>query len=192
MSDKQSLRFQLRKRRKVFEKDHLFRNNLYDFLPVPLRLAIERADVVAGYVRAGSEVDASGVLFAVAGVGKSIALPWLADRSAALAFREWAPGQPLETAPFGFQQPIASAPLCTPDLILTPLVGFDRALNRLGQGAGHYDRAFAAHPSSLRVGLAWSVQECEALSVDPWDVPLDAVLTEKEWITGPQSRIGAA
>lgn len=192
MNDKQSLRFQLRKRRKAFEKDHLFWSDSLDFLPLPLRLAIDGARIVAGYVKTGSEVDASRLLDVAAKAGKPLALPWLADRSATLVFREWAPGHALETAPFGFQQPTADSPLCVPDLILAPLVGFDRALNRLGQGAGHYDRVFAEIPSSLRVGLAWSIQECENLAVEPWDVSLDAILTEKEWITGPQSRIGAS
>ena len=189
MKDKNNLRIELRKIRKLFEKDHFFWPSLDDALPKPLRLAIEAAGIVAGYVRAGSEVDASGLISVAADHGKTTALPWLADRTTLLAFREWSPGQPLETAPFGFQQPLATAPLCAPDLILTPLLGFDRAMNRLGQGAGHYDRAFGSYPASLRIGLAWSVQECPALSPDPWDVPLDAVLTEKEWIVGPQSRI---
>ena len=192
MNDKQSLRFQLRKRRKAFEKDHVFWSDSMNYLPYSLRLAFDEARIVAGYVKSGSEVDASLLLDVVAEAGKTIALPWLADRSAMLVFREWGPGQTLETAPFGFQQPSADSPLCTPDVILTPLVGFDRALNRLGQGAGHYDRVFAEIPSSLRIGLAWSIQECENLLVEPWDVPLDAILTEKEWITGPQSRIGAS
>jgi 5-formyltetrahydrofolate cyclo-ligase len=191
VKDKHNLRFQLRKSRKEFEKDHLFWSDSVSFLPLPLRLAIDEARVVAGYVKTGSEVDSSHLLDVAAAAGKPIALPWLADRGAMLVFREWVPGQALETAPFGFQQPSAEAPLCTPDLILTPLVGFDRALNRLGQGAGHYDRIFAEMPSSLRVGLAWSIQECENLPVEPWDVPLDAILTETEWITGPRSRIGA-
>jgi len=97
----------------------------------------------------------------------------------------------MEQADFGFLQPLPSAEICNPDLILTPLVGFDRSLNRLGQGAGYYDRAFAALPDSLRIGIAWSIQECDGLVPDSWDMPLDAVLTEKEWITAPHSRIGA-
>lgn len=191
MKDKHSLRFQLRKIRKEFEKDHLFWSSSSNFLPLPLRLAIDEARIIAGYVKTGSEVDPSLLLDVAVAAGKPIALPWLADRNATLVFREWVPGQPLETAPFGFQQPPSDSLLCIPDLILTPLVGFDRALNRLGQGAGHYDRIFAANPSSLRVGLAWSIQECENLPVEPWDISLDAILTETEWITGPLSRIGA-
>jgi 5-formyltetrahydrofolate cyclo-ligase len=69
-----------------------------------------------------------------------------------------------------------------PDLILTPLVAFDRSLARLGQGAGHYDRAFARYPLARRIGVAFSVQEVERLPTDAWDVPLHAIVTEREWI----------
>jgi 5-formyltetrahydrofolate cyclo-ligase len=55
-------------------------------------------------------------------------------------------------------------------------------MRRLGQGAGFYDRAFARLPAARRIGLAWSAQEADALPADPWDVPLHAVATEKEWI----------
>ena len=58
----------------------------------------------------------------------------------------------------------------------------DRRGNRLGQGAGQYDRAFAAHPAAWRIGVAWSVQQVDALAPDPWDVPLHAIVTESEWI----------
>jgi len=189
VNDKHSLRFQLRKSRKAFEKEHLFYTGVGCHLPGQFRHVLAIAEVVAGYVQVGSEVDPAGLMQLAASMGKTLALPWLANRTAPIMFREWKTGEPLETAPFGFRQPLATVPKCVPDMILTPLVGFDRALNRLGQGAGHYDRAFAACPDSLRIGLAWSVQECAALTPDPWDVPLDAVLTEKEWITGPQSRI---
>jgi 5-formyltetrahydrofolate cyclo-ligase len=187
--DKKTIRVELRKSRNLFEKNHFFwPSNLKD-LPAPLLRMIGAARVVAGYAKAGSEVDATCLIALAAGLGRTTALPWLSDRIAPLVFREWAPGEALEAAPFGFRQPLATAQRCTPDLIFTPLLGFDRAMNRLGQGAGHYDRAFASNPDSLRIGLAWSVQECPDLSTDPWDVPLDAVLTEKEWITGAQSRI---
>ena len=76
----------------------------------------------------------------------------------------------------------ATVEATAPDVILLPLIGFDRALNRLGQGAGYYDRACAALPDARRIGLAWNVQEWPALPADPWDVPLDAVATQREWI----------
>lgn len=188
MNNKKNLRAELRNVRKDFEKNHLFWP-VANSTPEPYRRTLRSAKVVAGYICSGSEADPAGLLEEAVRMGKVVALPCLADRAAPLVFRKWNPGDPLELAPFGFRQPAASAPEYRPDVILTPLVGFDRAMNRLGQGAGHYDRAFAAQPDAMRIGLAWSVQECAALAPDPWDMPLDAVLTEKEWITGPQSRI---
>ena len=61
----------------------------------------------------------------------------------------------------------------TPDVIVAPLIAFDRAMNRLGQGGGYYDRAFARFPDALRIGLAWSAQELDDVPADPWDLPLD-------------------
>jgi 5-formyltetrahydrofolate cyclo-ligase len=151
---------------------------------------LKRAICVAGYCAVGSEVNVDEMLGIAAKAGTATALPYLADRSALMEFRAWSPGEPLERAPFGFNQPISTAPCASPDLILLPLVGFDRAMNRLGQGAGHYDRALATHPEALRIGIAWSVQEVLELPSDPWDMPMDGVMTEKEWIIGANSRIG--
>lgn len=190
-SDKDRIRSEVRKRRDNFVKERLSCSEFAANLPAPLERLVQSSNIVAGYVRLGSEIDPSNLIDAAAQLGRTIALPCLRGRADDLVFRKWQPGEPMEKADFGFLQPLPSAEACNPDLILTPLVGFDRALNRLGQGAGYYDRAFAARPDSLRIGIAWSIQECDGLMTDPWDMPLDAVLTEKEWITAPHSRIGA-
>ena len=52
----------------------------------------------------------------------------------------------------------------------------------LGFGGGYYDRAFAAYPDAIRIGIGWSVQECDSLPHEDHDMPLNAVLTEREWI----------
>ena len=119
----------------------------------------------------------------------AFALPCAKSKDERLVFRRWVVGDALEMSPLGFLQPLSTAPKVTPSLIITPLLGFDHALNRLGQGAGHYDRAFEDFPNALRIGLAWSVQEVKSITTDLWDKPLDAVLTEKEWITAPSSRL---
>ncbi|MFO1241042.1 MAG: 5-formyltetrahydrofolate cyclo-ligase [Sphingomonadaceae bacterium] len=191
MTDKKKLRTDIRKRREDFVKSQLNGPDVSLGLPDSLKSLFRSANVVAGYVKLGSEVDPSDLISAAVDMGRTIALPCLIGRATDLVFRKWQPGDPMEQADFGFMQPLPSAEACNPDLILTPLVGFDRALNRLGQGAGYYDRAFAALPDSLRIGVAWSIQECDGLVPDPWDMPLDAVLTEKEWIRAPHSRIGA-
>lgn len=187
MLNKNELRLKLRNDRKSFEKGRAFLEP--GTVPEGFVTVLRASAIVATYVKSGSEADPTVLTALARRSGKTIALPRLADREAPLVFRIWKPDDPLEQAPFGFRQPAASAPPAAPDLILAPLVGFDRNLNRLGQGAGHYDRAFAALPDSLRIGIAWSIQEVEALPADPWDVRIDAVLTEKEWITGPHSRI---
>ena len=62
------------------------------------------------------------------------------------------------------------------------LVAFDRSLNRLGQGGGHYDRTFEKYPDAIRIGLAWSVQEADNIPVERHDVTLHAIVTESELI----------
>ncbi len=68
------------------------------------------------------------------------------------------------------------------DAIFIPLVGFDRLGNRLGMGAGFYDRSLAGlrYPKPLLIGIAFSCQEVEQLPADPWDIPLDYIVTNRE------------
>src|SRR3546814_12392054 len=95
-------------------------------------------------------------------------------------FRRWRLGEPLEKGPWGTQQPADHAALAAPDIIFCPLVGFDRRGGRIGQGGGHYDRYFAAHPGALRIGIGWSVQEIDATTRQSTDIPPDATLTQQE------------
>ena len=99
-----------------------------------------------------------------------------------MRFRAWAPGDPVEHGPMKLRQPPLSAAERAPDLIVTPLLGFDRTGGRIGHGAGHYDRAFAQFPGARRLGFAWSVQEERSIPRDPWDVPLHMIATERELI----------
>lgn len=139
--------------------------------------------VVASYVAIGSEADPAPLARAAADAGCRLALPHVVSREAPLAFLAWHDALPLIAGPFGLMQPPADGDTVTPDIVLAPLVAFDRALNRIGQGAGHYDRAFAVVPDAARIGVAWSIQKVDAIEADPWDRPLDAIVTEKGWIT---------
>lgn len=138
--------------------------------------------VVASYMPVGDEADPSPLAQAAVNAGCVLALPHVVDKPTPLRFLAWDDEIALSAGPFGLSQPPESAAVMVPDVILTPLLGFDRAGNRIGQGAGHYDRAFAAHPDAWRIGVAWSVQEVAALEPDAWDVPLHAIATEQEWI----------
>lgn len=137
---------------------------------------------VAGFVAIGSEADPAPILAEAARRGIEIALPWVDKLSEPMRFLSWKPGDPLEPGPFGLMQPGADAPEVVPDLVLVPLLAFDRYGGRLGQGAGYYDRALAELRAVRTIGVAWSVQEIDRVPLDPWDVPIEAIATECDWI----------
>lgn len=137
---------------------------------------------VASYVPIGSEADPAPLADAAVAAGCRLALPYVVDRATPLRFLPQQTDKPLIKGPFGLLQPEDGIAV-EPDIVLTPLVIFDRNLNRIGQGAGHYDRAFAAFPAARRIGVAWSIQMLDHIQPDPWDAPLDAIATERDWIT---------
>lgn len=134
---------------------------------------------VTTYIALGSEADPTQLAAAAAAHGCRLALPRITDRSSPMRFLAWSMDDELVTGPLGLRQPGPDAEEVTPDIIFTPLLGFDARLDRLGQGAGFYDRAFARYPDAWRVGIAWSVQQVPAVPTDIWDVPLHAVVTEE-------------
>lgn len=152
--------------------------------PEALGEALARPGIIASYLPVDGEADPAAIVAAAVARGWRIALPHITSRAAPMRFLGWAPGEPLVPAPFGLSQPSADAPVVEPGLILTPLVAFDARGHRLGQGAGHYDRAFAALPDARRWGVAWACQQVAAVPVDRWDVPLDGVITEAGWLAG--------
>lgn len=183
--DKPALRRRLRARRAAFvaSLDDGARVARLAALVGRLLDRIGPARTIAAYVAMDDEIDPRPFIDAADARGVAIALPCIAAREAPMVFRRWRSGEPLVAGALRIPEPSPDSPAVTPDLVLTPLVGFDRAGGRLGQGAGFYDRAFARLPDAGRIGLAWSIQEVARLPLDPWDVPLHAVATETEWIT---------
>jgi 5-formyltetrahydrofolate cyclo-ligase len=145
------------------------------------------ARTVALYMGLDDEAPAQRLAAPLIAMGKRVALPRVLDRLGSMDFLPWTPDAPLVPGPFRTSHPEPGDGPVTPDAIIAPLVGFDRALNRLGQGGGYYDRAFARFPDALRIGLAWSAQELDDVPADPWDLPLDIILTEAELIEGPDA-----
>ena len=151
--------------------------------PSPLKSLFIAGKTVAAYVAIGSEADPFALLRTAHDAGCHTTLPYVTSKVAPMQFLRWAPGEPLETGPFGLIQPAVSNAIVKPDVVLVPLVAFDTGLARLGQGAGHYDRALSVLSDVVTVGIAWSVQKSDFVPTDPWDIPLDYMLTEKEWMT---------
>jgi 5-formyltetrahydrofolate cyclo-ligase len=113
------------------------------------------------------------------------------ENSSKLTFIRYDKDDRLQKNKFGILEPRFSPDKIIPgeqlDLVFLPLVAFDRNGNRLGMGAGYYDKTFAfrQNPKSskpLLIGLAFALQEHAEIPFDHWDILLDGVVTEKEWI----------
>ena len=188
-ADKADLRALARDQRRAFVAtlDPLAHRLAFKVLPSPLARRLAEARTVALYMGLDDEAPAQRLAAPLIAMGKRVALPRVLDRLGSMDFLPWTPDAPLVPGPFRTSHPEPGDGPVTPDAIIAPLVGFDRALNRLGQGGGYYDRAFARFPDALRIGLAWSAQELDAVPADPWDLPLDIILTEAELIEGPDA-----
>ena len=136
---------------------------------------------VAGYRPMGSELDPGPLLARLAELGARILLPVVAKRGGPLVFREAGDlaGHVPDAA--GILAPPPTALEAAPDLIIAPLLAFDRSGGRLGYGGGYYDRTVAllrAGPGVTVVGLAFSGQEVDNVPREPHDQRLDAICTE--------------
>ena len=161
-----------------------------------LRTLVARSGTasVGGYSANGSEVDLQALL-----VGLEAGCLWLPRVVAPqrpLGFVAIDPQTRFQTSALGVMEPVGDSiiPASALDLVLIPLLAFDRSGTRVGYGGGYYDRSLAEcgprHP--LRVGVAFACQEWPALPRRAWDQPLHLVVTEKEIIECPaiQTRPG--
>jgi 5-formyltetrahydrofolate cyclo-ligase len=139
----------------------------------------------AGYRPRGGEIDPRPLMARLAGAGVTLALPAALERDAPLVFRAYAAGDRLEPDAYNIAAPTAEAHVVRPDLVITPLLAFDRGGGRLGQGGGHYDRTLAALRAEgplFVLGLAYAGQAVAQVPAEPHDQRLDAILTEKAYI----------
>jgi len=145
-------------------------------------LASLRPDSVSLYSPIGSECDTCSLIAKAVLIGAEIGLPTIVD-GARILFRRYRPGDLLVAGKFGTKAPSERAPLMWPEVIVVPLVGFDRTGTRLGYGRGHYDRAIntmrEAGQRPKLLGIAFSVQEVGTIPAEPHDVGLDWIVTEK-------------
>jgi 5-formyltetrahydrofolate cyclo-ligase len=148
-------------------------------------VAVAPGTIVAGFMPMKSEINPLPLLRALAGAGARLALPAVAGQGKPLIMRAWAFGEPLAAGVWGIREPEPAAPEVAPDILIVPLLAFDRAGQRVGYGAGYYDRtivALRAKQAVLAIGLAFAAQEIAAVPATPHDAPLDLVLTEREVI----------
>jgi 5-formyltetrahydrofolate cyclo-ligase len=147
-------------------------------------------ETIAGYWAVGGELLLHRAAAASARRGARWLLPRLDGER--LRFAPWRTGAPVEANRFGIPEPTTPLQQCVLpaalELVLVPLLAFDRRGQRLGSGGGWYDRSFAflregERPREpLLVGIGYSWQEVDELPAEPWDVALDFVCTERELI----------
>ena len=112
--------------------------------------------------------------------GSAVALPAVVDKKGPLEYRAWRPGEPLIDGVWNIPTP-QNRDIVIPQAVLAPLVGFDRQCYRLGYGGGYFDRTLATlSPSPLAIGIGFELSQMETIYPQPFDVPMDIVVTEAE------------
>jgi 5-formyltetrahydrofolate cyclo-ligase len=193
---KTALRRVMRERRAALEPKtramaaYAVRDRLIEMLP---RLALPATAVVAGFLPIRDELDPRPALAAFRELGLQLVLPVVVARNEPLIFRVWSLETVLEPDAFGIPAPPVWAEALSPDLLLVPMLAFDRRGERLGYGAGFYDLTLTllrAQRRALAIGVAFAAQEVEAVPVSGRDVTLDAIVTENDvlWFGGLAAR----
>lgn len=138
--------------------------------------------VIAGYRPIRTEIDPTPTMAALHELGARLCVPVIVEAGEALRFREWRPDALMAPGPFGAEIPTESEWL-VPDLLITPLLAWDRHGGRLGYGGGFYDRTLAqlrAQGGGRAIGFAYAAQEVPETPAGPLDQRLNAVVTESE------------
>ena len=151
----------------------------------PFPLSVAPGTIVSGFMPLKSEINPLPLMRALAGRGASLALPAIAGRGKPLMMRAFAFGDELDSGQWGIREPKPGAAQVAPDIMLVPLLAFDRSGKRIGYGAGYYDMTiakFRAVKPVVTVGIAFGAQEIADVPVTERDARLDLVLTERETI----------
>jgi 5-formyltetrahydrofolate cyclo-ligase len=147
--------------------------------------AIAPGMIASGFMPLKSEINPLPLMRKLTDAGARLALPVVAGRGKPLIMRSWQWGEPLVPGVWGIREPPPGAPELQPDILLVPLLAFDRRGHRIGYGAGYYDLTIAqlrAKKPIAAVGIAFAAQEVEIVPRTAFDAQLDLVLTESETI----------
>jgi 5-formyltetrahydrofolate cyclo-ligase len=152
---------------------------------------LARGATVSVYAAIGDEADPSALIEALRKAGHAVALPRVTGKGQPLAFHRYEEGTELVPGVFGLSQPAEDWPEAVPDVLVVPLLAFDAQGNRLGYGAGFYDRTLQglrARRSVLAVGYGFAGQEVTEVPHHAGDERLDMIVTERGVRTFNKSR----
>lgn len=141
--------------------------------------------IVSGFFPYQSEIDTRPLLGKLAGDGWTTCLPIVIANGQPLQFRRWLPGEPTINGVWGIPRPPDTSPELEPDVLIIPMLAFDRTGYRLGYGGGFYDRTLEklrAIKKVIAIGVAYSAQELDEVPHGLHDQPLNYIMTEREVI----------
>jgi 5-formyltetrahydrofolate cyclo-ligase len=143
-----------------------------------------RLGTLGAYWPFRAEYDPQPLIGSMVAAGWVVALPVVIDSHGPLEYRSWRPGESLVSGVWDIPIP-EKREIVIPAIVLAPLVGFDRASYRLGYGGGYFDRTLAAlKPAPVAIGVGFAFQQLETIHPQPFDIPMDLIVTE----TGQRSR----
>ncbi|WP_273691636.1 5-formyltetrahydrofolate cyclo-ligase [Ketogulonicigenium vulgare] len=140
--------------------------------------------VISGYVAIRTEIDPMPALRIAAGQGSRICLPVIDAPATPLRFRAYTPGDALADGALNTLEP-AHGDFLRPDVVVLPMLAFARDGRRLGYGGGYYDRTLHALRETgpvVAIGFAYQAQMDDDLPTDPYDQPLDLMVTDQQII----------
>lgn len=189
MVNSQAVRQQLRQQRRSLDERERSELSSAAVTSLVNHRLFRAAKHIACYLPNDGELDLTTLMGHAWAMGKTVYLPVLSSiHRNHLYFLPYEPDDVLTPNRFGIPEPIIRSRRVTDikrlDLVLTPLVAFDNNGNRLGMGGGFYDRTFAFlrrrrfWRKPRLIGAAYDFQKAAGLSGNPWDVPLDGVVTE--------------
>ena len=139
--------------------------------------------VISAYYPTNNELSTIELLKQLSARGITTCLPVVTGRSKPLVFKEWKFGDKLIEGKF-FNLPEPEGKKVTPDIIILPLLAFDKELNRLGYGGGFFDRTLehlkANNNSYISVGYSYKYQQIDEVPTNEPDIPLNYVITEEQ------------
>jgi 5-formyltetrahydrofolate cyclo-ligase len=148
-------------------------------------LATTPGVIVSCFMPLKTEINPVPLMRKLAAAGAQLALPAIDGRGKPLIMRAFAFGDELASGQWGIREPKIDVPEVAPDIMLVPLLAFDRTGHRIGYGAGYYDMTIAklrALKPIIAAGIAFAAQEIDQVPITPRDARLDLVLTEREVI----------
>ena len=162
-------------------RDHAAQALMRNFLEA---VELQRSESVSAYWPVKEEIDVKPLLQALHQRGHVCGLPVIVAKRTPLLFKRWDPDRPLTEGRWGITIPPEDAAEVIPDVLLVPLLAFDAQGNRLGYGAGFYDRTITKLRAQsghrpLAVGVAYAAQEVDHVPCDETDERLDWVITEQ-------------